>query len=324
MKLSTPGFGLGTLLCALACSSEGGDSSDQGGGAPLGGAPAWGGAGGGGIAEVGGAPSSMGGCIEPVTGARKHPGCYDTRGCASGDCHNAWSGGWLYTDRAGCQPVSDATITIENPDGSVVSGVSAVDGFFSLIGANAEIGRIGVPYVPCVSKCPNSVCGSKATHTAVDCQTSDCHGAPNQLIYLTGQDSSACVAPPGVGGGGPTDCIPATPGGPRTHTPDQFDNQACQVCHDQLYTGGFLYDSPERGNPVWQATVTLTPVGGTPQTALTGPGGMFYFPGLVTAPYDVCVSKCPDRICAPAGTHVNQRDCRRCHNGEDAAWIHLP
>lgn len=117
-------------------------------------------------------------------------------------------------------------------------------------------------------------------------------------------------------------CLPPNPNGPADHATAGYDTQPCSGCHAQLYTGGFVYD-PTGATTIPQATITITPTGGTPLTAVTGSTGMFYFPGIIPAPYEVCVSRCPDTVCSPATDHPNAADCGTCH-GVSTTKIHLP
>jgi hypothetical protein len=303
------------------------------GGASVGGAPS--GVGGmnntgGGLSEVGGAsvggaPPGVGGmpCAEPVSGATDHDnGCYDTHGCDTIRCHGenkGFSGGWLYNNLAGDYWIADATVTVTDNDGRVVTTTSATDGFFSLIGYDNQLGTITVPYVPCVSKCPGVACGTKAIHTTLDCQTADCHGAANRRVYVPGQDV-------GAGGTGPTDpnCVPPTLGGARAHYVPGLYDYKCDKCHDiDQYNGGFVYDGVASVQTVAEATVTVTTTGGTTRTAVTGPGGLFSFPGVITPPYTACVSKCPSStVCSPDTTHTTAQYCRECHTATQR--IHIP
>jgi hypothetical protein len=122
-------------------------------------------------------------------------------------------------------------------------------------------------------------------------------------------------------GGGAQACIPANPNGPADHPAAGYDTQPCTACHATAYTGGFVYDAA--GGPVAQATLTLTPTGAGPLTAVTGSTGMFYYSGLVPAPYEVCISRCPDTVCSAVGQHPNAGDCGTCH-GVTTPRIHLP
>jgi hypothetical protein len=122
--------------------------------------------------------------------------------------------------------------------------------------------------------------------------------------------------------GGQQACIPANPNGPADHATAGYDSQPCSACHAQAYTGGFVYDT-SLVTTVPQATVTVTPTGGAALTAVTGSTGMFYFPGIIPAPYEVCVSKCPDTVCSTATDHPNSGDCGTCH-GVTTTKIHLP
>jgi hypothetical protein len=97
------------------------------------------------------------------------------------------------------------------------------------------------------------------------------------------------------------------------------------------YKGGYLYNGVRGTTTVAEATLTITPLNGPPITVITGPDGMFFLgtidgttvtPYTLNAPYDVCVSKCPNTVCAAAGTHPNADDCRICHN--QGLKIYLP
>lgn len=326
--LSLVGVVLGLSLFAGGCGG-GNDTSETavGGASPgVGGMTNAGGtqAGVGGVTAGGGA-SGVGGasCAEPVSGATDHDnGCYDTHGCDTVRCHGekkGYAGGWLYNNLAGDYWIPDATITVTDNDGKVATTTSAADGFFSLIGYDYQVGTIAVPYVPCVSKCPGSACGTKAIHTTLDCQTADCHGAANRRIYVPDQDV-------GPGWTGPADpsCVPPTLGGSRAHYVPGLHDYKCDKCHyPDEYNGGFVYDGVESVQPVAEATVTVTTTGGTTRTAVTGPGGFFSFPGVITPPYTACVSKCPNStVCSPDTTHTTDQYCAECHNATQR--IHIP
>ncbi|MFC1641094.1 hypothetical protein ACFL5O_00180 [Myxococcota bacterium] len=268
-------------------------------------------------------------CTPPPSEQNRHPGTFDDRSCV--ECHETddWWGGWVYTDAAGYDWVPDATVTITNPDGTSVTAMTAPDGFFVLSHDSAGRDKIKPGFTPCVSKCSAVTCAINP-HDSVDCHTSTCHGAPNQLIYLQGvggEQNTGGAQSHGGGtqpSGGDSSCSPPALAGPRAHSPqDGFDSQPCIMCHDEgEYTGGFVYDGLNSKIPVARATVTLTPDNGTPITAVTGLGGMFYFPGTVEAPYSVCVSLCPDTRCSTATSHPNADDCRFCH--DSSLRIHLP
>lgn len=257
-------------------------------------------------------------CIPSVadSGARLHTGNFDTKSCNTMGCHADFVGGWLYTDAKGEEWIPEATVTVTNEDGTVVTAVTASDGFFSLIGNSQMIGKIPASYKACVSKCPDTVC-STTPHTSADCQSSACHGGDSPRIYLTQNTGSASA-----GSGGAATCADLPSGGPKAHNVE-YDDQECWICHDKgKYTGGFLYDGMTSNTPVARATVTLTPKSGAPLTAVTGPFGLFYFPGTIKAPYTACVKKCQDSICSADGTHTTPDDCRACH--DETTRIHLP
>lgn len=255
-------------------------------------------------------------CTEPVTGANTHLGAYDYETCSV--CHTDLWGGWLYDSPVGDSWIGGATITLTHDDGSTVTAASADDGFFSFEGT------IGSSYTPCVSKCPDTVCAPEK-HTSPDCQASGCHGRKDHLIHLP----QIPVAAPPTG----VDCEPPASGGARVHAAWDFDSdyQSCRICHDETYTGGYVYDGLTSATVVAQATVTITPANGTPIKAVTGPGGMFFLGEVgpppskrlpLTAPYTACVSKCPDTVCSLPGTHPTADNCGDCHNEE--LRIHLP
>jgi len=127
--------------------------------------------------------------------------------------------------------------------------------------------------------------------------------------------------------GGGQACKPPNPNGPAEIHTDQnapnYDTVPCDFCHPGKYIGGYLYTSPTSDTPVAQATVTLTPTGSSAMTAVTGPSGMFYYSGAIKAPYDVCVSKCPDTVCSGTKDHPDAQDCGVCH-GQTTTKIHLP
>jgi hypothetical protein len=244
----------------------------------------------------------------PETDARRHPGVFDYQSCY--ECHPDWIGGWVYSNAVGDAWVESATVSITNSDGTTVTAPTAADGFFHLEGT------ITPTFTPCVSRCSDKNCAT-ATHESTDCQTPECHGGDNRLIYLTlsGEEQNT------GGTGGSADCIPPASGGPRVHDPD-YDGQRCARCHDSTYIGGYVYDGITSSTPVSMATVTITLADGTELSAVTGPGGFFQIEGEPTAPYEACVSKCPDTRCAASGTHLSTDDCSVCHDA--SLRIHLP
>ena len=269
---------------------------------------------------TGGVGATAGVCSAPGTLTERHPGNLDYESCTK--CHadtDTWGwGGWVYNNAAGDDWVAGATVTITNDDGSKVTALTEEFGFFTL----RKQGPIGSKYAACVSKCPYTLC-STTPHTSPDCQTSNCHGAKNLLIYLP-QGSPA----QGTGGsGGTTNCKAPAPGGPRVHAAKDYDSsdRDCQICHDSTYTGGYVYDGVTSNNVVSMATVTIKPATGAQITAVSGPGGMIFLgqydsSGVttvpLTAPYTACVSKCPNTACSDAGTHTNTDDCSTCHNDQ--------
>ena len=278
--------------------------------------------GGTGLESTGGGGSGGQSCTAPVPGARTHPGNFDTDSCNRADCHTGVVGGWLYNNAAGDRWIGEATITITSSDGTVVAGISASDGFFQLNGP------ITPPYMACASLCPDTTCTITA-HLDTDCQNPACHGGTSPRVYLTQAADIPSTGGAGGTGGGGGNCIPPASGGPRTHVASEYDTFGCRMCHmEEGYTGGFLYDGIDSTTPVAQATFTLTAQDGTVLTAVSGPGGMFYFPGLVPAPYTICVSKCPDTVCSGPENHPDDTDCRECHKLEDdpegQPRLHLP
>jgi hypothetical protein len=254
-------------------------------------------------------------CIPAATGPKKHPGNFDYESCNTGGCHEGYAGGWLYTDTKGDTFVAGATVTVTDHDGSKLSAVTASDGFFALIGDSGMLGKMAGPYSVCVSKCPDTIC-APINHTNPDCQSAGCHGGTTRRIFLTQTSGSA-----NAGSGGTAGCTQLASGGPKTHDAE-YDTQACWVCHDKgVYTGGFLYNGITSSTTVSNATVTLTPTSGSPLTAATGPGGMFYFPGTIAAPYTACVSKCESKVCSAADTHTTPDDCRTCHNESNRVYL---
>ena len=121
---------------------------------------------------------------------------------------------------------------------------------------------------------------------------------------------------------GGSSCIPASTDIPADHPTDEADTQPCSGCHATAITGGFVFD-PSGSVPVSGATVTLKPTSGASRTAITGSKGMFHFSGDVPAPFEACVSKCPDTACSTASDHQNAGDCGTCH-GLSTLKIHLP
>jgi hypothetical protein len=223
-------------------------------------------------------------------------------------------GGWVYSNAAGDAWAESATVTLNNSDQTTIIAQTAIDGFFLLKG------QIGSSFTPCVSRCGKNNCAQEP-HRSADCQSANCHGAPNHLINLGGPIASGSQG----GASGTGNCHPPTSGGPRMHYPE-YDGQTCAnvFCHGAAsgYLGGYVYDGIASSVPVSMATITITPQGGVPITAVTGPGGMFQVKGTLSAPYTACVSKCPDNACSSAVTHTNTDDCSSCHT--DKLRIHLP
>jgi hypothetical protein len=277
---------------------------------------------------TGGVGATAGVCSAPGTRTERHVGNLDYESCTK--CHAdtdvyGW-GGWVYNNAVGDDWVAGATVTIINDDGTKLTAITEEFGFFTFQKTN-DAGTIGSKYTACVSKCPYTLCSTTA-HTSPDCQTSNCHGAKNLLIYLP-QDSPT----QGTGGtGGTTNCLPPASGGPRVHAAKDYDSsdKDCRWCHPMTYTGGYVYDGVTSNNVVSKATVTIKPATGNQITAVSGPGGMIFLGQYdasgtktvpLTAPYTACVSKCPDTACSDAGTHTNTDDCSTCHN--DQLRIHL-
>ena len=255
--------------------------------------------------------------------ARPHElGNYDNLSCNQAGCHGDMiGGGWVYTNPKGPPPFVDgATITIYNDDGSIVTSVSAVDGFFQITEAVKPL------YKVCVSDCPGTNC-SVGPHPNADCQTSNCHGKPGQKIYV----SLGSAADAGTGthlDGGAENCAQPASGGPYTHTEPAFGQQACSSggCHcapSTIFQGGFLYDGPTSTTTVAQATITLTPASGVPIKMVSGVGGMFFIgtlgdtvaPITLTAPYTACISNCATSVCSITNGHTTTGDCQtsQCH-----------
>ncbi|MBN1612537.1 MAG: carboxypeptidase regulatory-like domain-containing protein [Polyangiaceae bacterium] len=143
-----------------------------------------------------------------------------------------------------------------------------------------------------------------------------------------GGDASPSTGGTGSGGGASTGgqtCIAAaTPRAAHSAQPNYDTVQPCVNCHPTTtYTGAYVYDLA--GMPVAGATLTLTPTaaGSIPLTTISGVDGMFYFTGIIPAPYAICVSKCPDTLCGTAIDHPNANDCALCH-GVTTTKIHLP
>jgi len=145
-------------------------------------------------------------------------------------------------------------------------------------------------------------------------------------------EASSTTSPGGAGanatGGASTkatggnSCIPASADIPADHPTDQADTQPCSSCHATAIAGGFVFD-PSGSVPVSGATITLKATSGASMTAITGSKGMFHFSGDVPAPFEACVSKCPDTACSTASDHQNAGDCGTCH-GLTTSKIHLP
>jgi len=121
---------------------------------------------------------------------------------------------------------------------------------------------------------------------------------------------------------GGSSCIPASTDIPADHPTDEADTRPCSGCHATAIAGGFVFD-PSGSVPVSGATVTLKPTSGASRTAITGSKGMFHFSGDMPAPFEACVSKCPDTACSTASDHQNAGDCGTCH-GLTTSKIHLP
>lgn len=294
-------FVLGASVCAAGCVNAS-NASGESAGAPSSSVTM----GSGGQTGTGGAS-----CAAPATTVRPHPGEYDYKSCV--DCHgDTYWGGWVYANAAGDAWVSQATVTLTSADGTSISMLGAKDGFFHL--NRAEV-AVPASFTPCVTKCSDRVCAS-TVHKSADCQTAACHGTSGRLIYV---NDGARQGAGGTGSTG-TNCIAAKSGGPRMHDPE-FDLQTCATCHVSSYIGGYVYDGIASDTPVAMATLTLTPDNGAPITAVTGPGGMFQIVGKFSAPYQVCVSKCPQTRCSSAASHPNTDDCVTCHDEKQRIYL---
>ncbi len=276
----------------------------------------------GGIAAGGAATGgSVVDCIPEAIGETTHEaGNYDNLSCNKSDCHTAYVGGWVYASARGYPWIGGATVTITNGDGTKLTAVSGKDGFFSF----GDGPVISSPYGVCVSKCPSTDC-NLTTHVSLDCLSAGCHALPTQRIFVTTPNA-------GTGGTGPVpgeNCAQPAAGGPYIHLENIYSataNQPCVNCHLNVtpnYKGGFLYDAPDGTTTVAEATVTLRPATGTPLTAVTGPGGMFFFGTVgstttaqaIPVPYTACVSKCPtSEICSLPNQHTTDADCGTCHD----------
>lgn len=302
-------FALGACLFAAGCGSTENASGGSGG---VSGSTAITSTSGGANSSAGGAGTGGASCALPASTVRPHPGEYDYKSCM--DCHGeTYWGGWVYANAAGDAWVSQATVTLTATDGGAsIPMLSAKDGFFHLNRA-----EVAVPssFTPCVAKCSDRVCAT-TVHKSADCQTAECHGTSGRLIYVNDGTRR------GTGGSGSTgtNCVAATSGGPRMHDPE-FDLQTCATCHDPSYIGGYVYDGIVSDTPVAMATLTLTPDKGEPITAVTGPGGMFQIVGKLSAPYRVCVSKCPQTRCSSAASHPNTDDCVTCHDEKQRIYL---
>ena len=316
------GAGVGTGGVGAGVGTGGVGTGGVGAGLGTGGVGAGLGTGGLGLGGVSsGGTSAAGNCVAPVTGADLHPGNYDYETCEW--CHtgtNAYWGGWLYNNQQGDAWIGGATVTITNSDGTTVSSPTADDGFFTFSGG------IGASFTPCVSKCPDTLCANE-THTSSHCQDAACHGGLGRSIHLPQSQVQ------GTGGGGGTNCTPPASFGARVHAARDLDYsyQGCRICHDERYTGGWVYDGLTSSNTVSMVTITITPTDGSPPiTTVSGPGGMFFLGQVgspstfapLPAPYTVCVSKCPTTVCSLPGTHPTADNCGDCHN--ETLRIYLP
>lgn len=118
--------------------------------------------GGGGLQNTGGTGSTGTNCKPPASGGpRMHYPEYDGQTCAT--CHeSSYVGGYVYDGVSSSTPVSMATVTITPANGSPVVAVTGPGGMFQFKEG------FTAPYTACVSKCPNTLCSAKSTHTNTD------------------------------------------------------------------------------------------------------------------------------------------------------------
>jgi hypothetical protein len=316
------------LSAAWAWTSGCGNSSNPGSPVNAGGS-----AGTGGSATGGGVAPSTLPCISADTGPRPHDfGNFDYRSCNGVGCHGEdnWSGGWVYASATNVPWIAGATVTITNSDGSTDTAVSGTTGFFYL---EKTFTNTTTKYVACVSKCPTTYC-STTLHTNRDCQTSGCHSLPTQRIFVGSGAGTGGTSGTGGSGAGTTNCTPPASGGPYVHSSATTGSTPCSYggCHTAPeYKGGFVFDGVTSDTSVGEVTVTLTPSGGSPLTAVTGPDGMFFLgkrngatgtPFTLSAPYIPCVSKCPKTLCSSDTTnHTTVQDCSNCHDWTQRIYL---
>jgi hypothetical protein len=238
-------------------------------------------------------------------------------------------GGWVYAGPKGYPWVGGATVTITNDDGSELTAVSGVDGFFDF----GEEPEISEPYTVCVSKCPNTEC-NLTEHTSTDCLSSGCHALPNVRIYVRVPKADAAGGATSTTG---ENCTPPATGGPYVHLSSMYGTASCVAdgCHGApkpIYKGGYLFDGPTSKKTVAGATLKLIPKDGETVTAVTGPDGMFFFGSTgqkvttkqIQTPYTACVSKCPTQeICSNPDEHTTDDDCAVCHDTYTTDKIYL-
>lgn len=203
-----------------------------------------------------------------------------------------------------------------NPDSGATNGGSATTGGSQAIGGSTSSTTS--------ASSSSTTGGSRASTGGTSASTTRASSAGGTSASTTRTSSSGGVD--GTQAGGATaktdqSCIPASQDGPPDHASSGYESQPCSDCHHDVLRGGLVYDAS--GKTVAEATVTITPTGGTRLQAVTGSQGMFVFRETLSAPYVACVSKCPDTLCSKASDHASTDDCGTCH-GVTTNKIHLP
>lgn len=156
-------------------------------------------------------------------------------------------------------------------------------------------------------------------------QTGGTHSSGGSNTVSTVSSGGASVNATGganTNGTGGNSCIPASTDLPAVHATDEGNTQPCSSCHGTAIAGGFVFDA-SGSVPVSGVTVTIKPTNGAARTAVTGSKGMFRFSGDIPAPFEACLSKCPDTECSTVTDHQSAGDCGTCH-GATVPKLHLP
>lgn len=177
------------------------------------------------------------------------------------------------------------------------------------------------------------LCGLVGSWTAfaAACTVGD-STVPNTPSDAPGDDAPLVDAPTGdaLPDGSNAACEPAQTPIDGHHNP----GQNCQVggCHlagnlgngaPAFYISGTLYNNAAGTAPISGGTIVVVAgAGGAPIKLVTATNGNFYYETLVSPPFTVKASKCPDET--PMIAAANTGACNSCHQVGTDGRIHLP